>query len=132
MRKFGRKKSNREQMLKNLVTSLILYESIKTTEAKAKEARSLTDKMINIAKPNSLNSKRRLLGYFPDKNAIKKIYEVYIERYKDITSGYTKIFKIGPRLGDGAKSVIIMMNGAKIDVEEKKLDTIKDTKVVKK
>jgi len=117
MRKFGRKKAHRMQMLKNLATSVILYESIQTTAPKAKETRSIIDKMINTAKIQTLQSRRELLAYFTDKNAIKKIYEVLIDRFKETKGGYTKIYKYGYRIGDGSQKVILRLS---------KLDIVKD------
>jgi len=111
MRKFGRKKANREHLIKNLVTSVILYERIKTTEPKAKETLSEFDKIINIAKINNLSSRRRLNAYFTDKNAVKKIYEVLLPKFENTKSGFAKIYRTGFRVGDGAPKVIIMLSG---------------------
>ena len=119
MRKFGRKKDNRESMLKNLTTSVILYEKITTTEAKAKETRSMVEKAINIGKKGTLDSRRKLLEIFSDKNAVKKIFEVLAPRYKKITGGYVKIYKNGNRLGDGAPKVIVKLSGTELEKNDK-------------
>lgn len=105
-RKLSRLRDERRQLLKNLVASLILYEKIKTTEAKAKEAKKLAEKLINIGKDNSLNSRRKLLRYLPS-NAVAKILEVIGPKYKERKGGYTRIVKIGLRKGDGAKMVML-------------------------
>lgn len=106
-RKFGRNKDHRELMLANLVTSLILYENIKTTKPKAKEASSLLDKMITLAKSGTLANRRYLLGYLKDKNAVKKLYDDFVVRFKGRKSGFAKIYKLGHRVGDGAPMTII-------------------------
>ena len=108
-RKLGRKKDHRESMLANLATSIILYENVKTTQPKAKEAIKIVERCINQAKKNNLAVRRRLLATLPDKKAVKKIFEELIVRYKDRISGYAKIYKLGTRLGDGSKMVIIRL-----------------------
>lgn len=126
MRKFGRKKSNREMMLRNLVTSTIIFEHIMTTEAKAKETKSLVDKIINIGKENSLNSRRKLIGYLTHKNAVNKIIEDLIVRYKDRNSGYCKSYHLKPRLGDGSKMMLLELIPSKISVKESNDEAVKD------
>lgn len=118
-RKLGRKVKYRKMMLRNLITSIILYEKVTTSEAKAKEVKGLIDKTINLGKKNDLSSKRKLLSYLTDKNAVKKIYEVLTERYKDRNSGYTRTYKISPRLGDSASRMIIKLIDDK-KISEKK------------
>ena len=104
-RKLSRKKAPRELMLRNLVTSLVLYENIKTTEAKAKEARTLAEKLVTKAKKKDLAAIKYLNKYLLDVNAIKKINEVLVPRYEKRTSGYTRILRLTRRAGDGAKMV---------------------------
>ncbi len=103
----GRKKEAREMMLRNLASSILIYEKVKTTEAKAKEVRSLVDKVITISKKGDLASRRRLIKILPQKLAVKKAMEVLGERYKNRNGGYTRIVKIGHRKGDGAQIVQI-------------------------
>ncbi len=103
----GRKKEPREMMLRNLASSLIIYEKIKTTQAKAKVVRSLVEKMITIAGEGSLTARRRLIEVLPQKMAVKKAMEVLGERYKERKGGYTRIVKLGARQGDGAEMVMI-------------------------
>lgn len=122
MRKFGRKKDHRGQMLKNLTASVILYESVETTEPKAKEVSAIIDKTINLAKNKTLDAKRKLLGYFTDKNVVKKLYEEIIPRYPNTNSGYTRIYKIGYRVGDGAAKVLIKLTQAKVEKLETKVE----------
>ena len=116
----SRKDNHRKSLLRNLATSLILYEEIKTTETKAKEIKPIVERLIHVAKKNDLVSRRRLLGYLFDENAVNKTYDVLLPRYKKIPSGFVKIYKIGPRLGDSAQMVIIKLEPAQ--VEEYKVD----------
>ncbi|MEA3272407.1 MAG: 50S ribosomal protein L17 [Patescibacteria group bacterium] len=103
----GRPKAAREALLRNLAESIVLYEKIKTTEAKAKAVRPLVEKMITTGKINNLTNKRKLAKFFYTENPIKKIIEELGPRYKERKGGYTRIIKIGPRKGDGAEIVQI-------------------------
>ncbi len=98
-----RKKEPREMMLRNLAASVLIYEKVKTTEAKAKAVKPLVERAITIAKKGDLTARRRLIAILPQKNAVKKAMEVLGERYKDRSGGYTRIVKLGHRQGDGAK-----------------------------
>ncbi len=100
-----RKKQPRELMLRNLASSVIMYEKVKTTEAKAKVARSLVDKLITISKKGDLTARRQLIAKLPQKMAIKKLMDVLGTKYKDRKGGYTRIIKLGTRQGDGAEMV---------------------------
>jgi len=92
-------------MYRNLVTDLLRYERITTTEAKAKEARGLADKMITLGKEGSLHSRRQALAFITDKKVLDKLFTELAPRYADRNGGYTRIMKLGPRLGDGAAMV---------------------------
>jgi len=105
-RKFNRKIGPRKQLLKSLANNLLLHEKIKTTEAKAKELRSIVEKMITRAKDNNITN-RRLLARELNPNIVKKIFDEIAPRYNQRNGGYTRIIKIGPRDSDGAKMVII-------------------------
>jgi large subunit ribosomal protein L17 len=102
-----RKKSPRELMLRNLASSIILYEKVKTTQAKAKAVRPLLERMITSAKAKDLTARRGLIKVLLQKNSIKKTMEVLADRYKDRSGGYTRIVKLGTRKGDGAEMVQI-------------------------
>ncbi|MFH1745138.1 MAG: 50S ribosomal protein L17 [bacterium] len=102
-KKLDRKKAPREMMLKNLASSVIIYEKVKTTEAKAKAVKSLVEKIITISKKGDLTSRRKLISILPQKMAIKKVIEVIASRYKDRNGGYVRIVKLNQRIGDGAK-----------------------------
>ena len=92
-------------MLRGLVTDLLRYEQIKTTEAKAKAVRGLAEKMITLGKSGTLTARRRALGYIYDKDVVGKVFDDLAERYADRPGGYTRIVRLGPRLGDGAPIV---------------------------
>ncbi|MBM3173443.1 MAG: 50S ribosomal protein L17, partial [Chloroflexi bacterium] len=87
---------------RNLVTDLFKYEKIVTTEAKAKEVRSLAEKMITLGKEGSLASRRRALAFVYNKKIVDKLFDELATRYAERAGGYTRIMKLGPRLGDGA------------------------------
>ena len=105
-RRFDRPTDQRLALFRGLVTDLLKYEQIKTTEAKAKSVRGLAEKMITYGKSGTLASRRRVLGYVYDKDVVGKVFDDLAGRYKERPGGYTRIVKLGPRLGDGAPTVI--------------------------
>ena len=110
--KLGRKPAQRSALLRNLATSLILYESIRTTRARAKAIQPLIDRMITKAKTRPPHIAVRFLSRIvTDKNASRKIFEVLQDRYQTRTSGFTRIKPIGRRKGDGAELVEISLVG---------------------
>ena len=104
-RKLGRPTGHRRAMYRNLVTDLLRYEKIITTEAKAKEVRGLTEKMITLGKDGELHSRRQALSFIFDKKVADKVFAELAPRYAERPGGYTRITKLGPRLGDGAAMV---------------------------
>lgn len=94
-------------MLRNLASSILMYEKVKTTETKAKYVRSMVDKCIGLAKKGDLASRRKLIAILPQKLAVKKAMEVLSKRFARKNGGYTRIIKLGNRQGDGAKIVQI-------------------------
>ncbi len=100
-----RKKGPRELMLRNLAASVLMYEKVQTTEAKAKTVKPLVEKMITFAKKGDLSARRELIKFLPQKLAVKKAMDVLGERYKEREGGYTRIIRIGKRQGDGAQVV---------------------------
>jgi len=103
----GRKKAPREALLRNLAASVILYEKVKTTEAKAKAIRPLVEKAITAGKKPTLAARRNLMKFFYTEHPVKKILEVLGPRYMSRPGGYTRIVKIGHRKNDGADMVQI-------------------------
>ncbi|MFA7286971.1 MAG: 50S ribosomal protein L17 [Patescibacteria group bacterium] len=97
-----RKKAPRELLLRNLASSVILYEKVTTTVAKAQAVRSLVEHAITVAKQNNLTARRSLLKLLPVKPAVAKALDDLSPRYKARDGGYTRIIKLGVRAGDGA------------------------------
>lgn len=102
-KKLDRKKAPRESMLKNLACSIIIYEKVKTTSAKAKAVKPLLEKIITIAVKGGLNSRRELIRLLPQKMAVKKAMDIMPARYKERRGGYSRIIRLGARQGDGAQ-----------------------------
>ena len=101
-RKLSRPTGHRWALYRNQVTDLFNYERIVTTEAKAKEVRSLAEKMITLGKEGSLASRREVLSFVIDNKAFKKLFDEIAPRYQDRHGGYTRLSKLGPRPGDSA------------------------------
>jgi len=108
-RKLGRPAAQRWSMYRNLVTDLLNYGKITTTLPKAKEARSLAEKMITLGKEGSLASRRRALAFIFDEQVVEKVFGEYAPKYKSRAGGYTRVLKLGPREGDRAPMALIEM-----------------------
>lgn len=104
-RKLSRPTAHRKALLRNLVKSLFSYESIRTTEAKAKEARRPAERMITLGKDGSLHARRQAFKYLADKAAVTMLFDKIAPRFADRKGGYTRILRLGPREGDGAPMV---------------------------
>jgi len=104
-RKLSRSTGHRRALYRNLVTDLLRYEKIVTTEAKAKEVRSLAEKMITLGKKGGLSSFRQALSFIIDETVAEKVFSELASRYASRPGGYTRMVKLGPRLGDGAPMV---------------------------
>ena len=111
-RKLGRTTDHRISMLRGMVTYLFENGRIETTVTRAKEVRAMAEKMITIAKDNSLHSKRKVMAYITKEDVAKKLFEDIAPKYKDVNGGYTRIIKTGPRRGDAAEMCIIELVGA--------------------
>ena len=103
----NRKTGPRKALFKNLLTSLILHERIKTTEAKAKSLRPLMEKIITRAKIDNLHNRRIIMKKITASNALKKLFEVIGPKYKNTKGGYLRILKLGARKGDAAEMTLI-------------------------
>ena len=106
-RKLGSDASHRRAMLRTLAAKIIEHGRVKTTEAKAKEVRSVVDKFITLAKRGDVSARRQVLGEVPNRELVQKLFTEVAEKYVDRAGGYTRISKIGPRQGDGAPLVFI-------------------------
>ncbi len=106
-RKLGRTTDHRKAMLRGLVTYLLENGRIETTVTRAKEVSAMAEKMITIAKVDSLQSKRRVLAYVTKEDVVKKLFDEIAPKYKEVNGGYCRIIKTGPRRGDAAEMCII-------------------------
>jgi large subunit ribosomal protein L17 len=119
-RKLGRTKSHRDLMLRNMMASLFESESIRTTEAKAKEARRLADKLVTWGKRGDLHARRLVLRYVSKAGLVKKIFEEVAPRFGGRNGGYTRIIKLDHRRGDAAPMVILELTEKSKELEEEK------------
>ena len=106
-RKFGRETGHRKAMFRNLTLSILRYERVKTTEAKAKEVRKFVDGMIVLGKDGSLAARRKAIGWLPEAAIVDKLFTDLATRYRDRTSGFTRITRLPPRVGDSAPMMLI-------------------------
>ena len=121
-RKLGRPTAHRNSMLRGMVTYLLENGTIETTVYRAKEVRSMTEKMITLGKKNTLASRRAALSYITKKEVVKKLFDQIAPEYADRKGGYTSVYKLGPRRGDGAEMAIIRLVG----FEDKKNEKTED------
>ncbi|MDB5054955.1 MAG: ribosomal protein [Bacilli bacterium] len=112
-KKLGRDSSGRKALFRDLVTDLFIQERIQTTEAKAKELRSIAEKLITLAKRGDLHARRQVAAFVrreqvtADQDAIQKLFSELAPRYAERPGGYTRILKLGPRRGDAAPMVYL-------------------------
>ena len=114
-RKLGRTSAQRKALLRDLATDLIINERIETTEARAKELRSVVEKLVTLGKRGERHARRQAAAFVrhetadeeTKQDAVQKLFSVIAERYADRRGGYTRILKVGPRRGDGAPVAII-------------------------
>ena len=120
-RKLNRTSSHRKALLMNLSNALIKHEQITTTLPKAKELRPFVEKIITLGKNGDLESRRKAVAILQDQKNTKKIFDVFADRYKERSGGYTRIIKIGNRFGDNAPTAVIELVDR--DEEAKGLDS---------
>ncbi len=106
-RKLGRATDSRLAMLRAMVTFLLEKGKIETTVTRAKEVRSMAEKMITLGKEGDLHSKRQVYAFVTKEDVSKKLFDEIAPKYADRSGGYTRIIKIGPRRGDAAEMAII-------------------------
>ena len=106
-RKLGRATDHRNAMLRNMVTSLLEYGKMTTTVTRAKEVRAMTEKMITLAKVDSLHNKRQAMAYITKEDVVKKLFDEIAPKYKDVNGGYCRIIKTEARRGDAAEMCIL-------------------------
>jgi large subunit ribosomal protein L17 len=110
-RKLNRTASHRWALMRNLVTSLLRDERIRTTDPKAKELRRWADRVISLGKQGTLHARRQALGIVQDKAVVRKLFDSLAPRFKDRAGGYTRIVKIGWRHGDAAPISLVELVG---------------------
>ncbi|MGA6828646.1 50S ribosomal protein L17 [Nitrospira sp. NS4] len=106
-RQLGRQTKHRWALFRNMVTSLLDHERIETTEAKAKEVRGFTDRMITLGKEGTLSARRRALSFLRSKDVVSKLFSDVAGRFTDRPGGYTRMIKTRRRIGDGAELVAL-------------------------
>ena len=107
VRELGRTSDHRKAMLRAMVTFLMENGKIETTVTRAKEVRSMAEKMITVAKKGDLHSKRQVYSYITKETVAKKVIDELAPKYKETNGGYTRVIKTGPRRGDAAEMAII-------------------------
>lgn len=118
-RKLGRTTDHRKAMLRGMVTYLFENGKVETTVTRAKEVRAMAEKMITIAKDNSLHARRQVLAYVTKEDVVKNLFDVIAPRYADVNGGYTRITKTGARRGDAVEMCIIELVETKAELEAK-------------
>ena len=129
-RKLGRTASHKAALLNSLATSLLKHKRIKTTEAKAKEARTFIEKLITKAKRNDLHVKRQVMIVVNDKDVFKELFSEIIPKIGDRPGGYTRVVKLGNRNGDAAAMAILELVDYN-DVANKKAEAHKEKRELK-
>ena len=119
-RKLSRHTQHRELMFRNMLVSLLQHERIRTTLAKAKELRSWAEKIVTLGKKGNLHARRQAFDLLRDKGIVKKLFDEIVPQMKDREGGYTRIYKIGWRQGDGAPLSLIELVTFSHPAKEKK------------
>ena len=127
-RKLGRPTAHRKAMLRGMVTLLLENGQVETTLTRAKEVRSIAEKMITLGKKNTLASRRAALAYITKEEVVAKLFSELAPLYAERNGGYTQIFKLGPRRGDDAEMAIVKL----IDYVKPAADSKEAKKLAKK
>ena len=106
-RKLNRTPSHRKALFRNQLASLVKEERIKTTLHKAKELRPIAEKVVTQGKRDTLHARRQVNRWLPERELVKKVFDDIAPRFQERPGGYTRIIKLGPRLGDGAEMAVI-------------------------
>jgi len=118
--KLGRNTAHRRALLRNLVTSFLDRERIRTTLAKARAARPVAEKMITLAKRGTLHARRQALAYMTQEAAVQKLFTELGPRFAERPGGYTRIVKLDKRMGDGASMAMLELVGTEFKQKTKK------------
>ena len=109
MRKLGRTTAQRKAMLRGMVTLLLETGKIETTYTRAQEVSAKVDEMITLGKKGDLAAYRAALAYITKEDVAKKLFSVIAPAYANVNGGYTQVYKMGPRRGDGAETAIVKL-----------------------
>ena len=131
-RKLGRPTAHRTAMLRGMVTLLLENGQIETTLTRAKEVRSMAEKMITLGKKNTLASRRAALAYITKEDVVSKLFSEIAPKYENRQGGYTQIFKMGPRRGDAAEMAIVKLIADAPVAEEKPAEAAPKKRASKK
>lgn len=131
-RQLGRNTKHRWALFRSLVTSLLDHEQIETTEAKAKEIRGFTERMITLGKQGDLHARRRALGFLRSKDVVSKLFDDVAGRFQGRPGGYTRLIKTRRRVGDMAAMVVIELVAKKADAASTKPTSSEEEKGGKK
>ena len=118
MRKLGRTTAQRKAMLRGMVTLLLETGKIETTYTRAQEVSAKADEMITLGKKGDLAAYRAALAYITKEDVAKKLFSVIAPAYANVNGGYTQVYKMGPRRGDGAETAIVKLVAVKAAAEE--------------
>jgi large subunit ribosomal protein L17 len=123
-RKLNRTASHRKALFRNLVTSLLQHEHVRTTDAKAKELRRVADRMITLGKRGTLHARRQALSYIRSRTVVTKLFDEIAARFRERPGGYTRLIKVGPRHGDAASMSVVELTDrgetARVEAERKR------------
>ena len=115
MRKLGRTTAQRKAMLRGMVTLLLETGKIETTYTRAQEVSAKVDEMITLGKKGDLAAYRAALAYITKEDVAKKLFSTIAPAYANVNGGYTQVYKMGPRRGDGAETAIVKLTPAKVE-----------------
>ncbi len=119
VKKLGRTASHRKATLRNLVSALIEHHQIRTTQVKAKAAQQFIDKLITIAKEDTVHARRQVFKVLQNRNLVKALFDDIASTYSDRSGGYTRVIKLGTRRGDGAQMSLLQLVGfEKVVIDE--------------
>lgn len=128
--RLGRRPSHRKALLRNMATSLVVHEKIDTTLPKAKEIRTVVERLITLGKRGDMHAKRLAAAFFFGDEAVSKVFGPLAARFKERPGGYTRILRLGVRLSDGAKLARLELLADETDAKVKKASTV-EKKVAK-
>ncbi len=119
-RKLGRSAAHRSALYRNLVRELLARDRIETTDEKAKEIRRYADRMVTLGKQGTLAARRRAIAFLRDPKVVRRLFDDVAPRFAERPGGYTRIVKLGTRVGDAAKMSMIELTGTSESVESDK------------